>query len=99
MPQDKQDKPVLPSQGRQEGNEPVVEATVPLSAVNAMVEQAVATALAKRVHQPTPIDNVLHVEMSGRTREEGQLVVSKLDETKGYTEWGFNDGTVRRDYK
>jgi fructose-1,6-bisphosphatase/inositol monophosphatase family enzyme len=72
---------------------------VPLSAVQAMIDKAVAAAMSARIHQHTPIGTVLGNEMSGRTREEGTLVVSKLDETKGYVEYGFNDGTVRRDYK
>jgi hypothetical protein len=72
---------------------------VPLSAVQAMIDKAVAQAMASRIHQHTPIGQVIQESLSGRTREEGTLVVSKLDETKGYVEWGFNDGTVRRDYK
>jgi hypothetical protein len=72
---------------------------VPLSAVQAMIDKAVAAAMAHRIHQHTPIGQVVHTELSGRTREEGTLVVSKLDETKGYVEYGYNDKTVRRDYK
>jgi hypothetical protein len=75
------------------------EPSVALSAVQEMIDKAVAAAMAQRVHQHTPIGQVLQKELSGRSREEGTLVVSKLDETKGYVEFGFNDGTVRRDYK
>jgi hypothetical protein len=75
------------------------EESVPLSAVEAIVAKAVAEALSKRIHQHTPIGQVLQHELSGRSRDEGTLVVSKLDETKGYVEYGFNDGTIRRDYK
>lgn len=90
-----------PSQGpRVEGSEAAEkEPSVPLSVMQAAIDKAVAAALLKTKHQHTPIEQVLQTELSGRSREEGTLVVSKLDETKGYTEWGFNDGTIRRDYK
>jgi hypothetical protein len=75
------------------------EQTVPLALVNDLIAKAVAEAMAKRIHQHTPIGQVVHQELSGRSRDEGTLVVSKLDETKGWVEYGFNDGTIRRDYK
>jgi len=75
------------------------EPTIARSVVSEMIAKAVAEAMSKRIHQHTPIGQVIQTELSGRTREEGVLKVSKLDETKGYIEYGFNDGTVRRDYK
>lgn len=93
-PEPKADKPV-----EQTAPEPAAPAMVPLDAVQGMIAKAVAEAMAKKVHQHTPIGQVLQVELSGRTREEGTILISKLDETKSYTEYGFNDGTVRRDYK
>ena len=96
---DKQAKQQEPADKAQPEPQAPVEATVPLSAVNDIVVKAVAAAMAKNIHQHTPIGQAVQTELSGRTREEGTLVVSKLDDTKGYTEWGFNDGTVRRDYK
>lgn len=77
----------------------VEEPSVPLSVVNAMVEKAVAEAMSKRIHQHTPIGQVIHAELSGRARDQGTLVVSTLEDNDKFTEVGFNDGTVRRDYK
>ena len=75
------------------------EPQVALSAVQDMISKAVTAAMASRIHQHTPIGQVVQAELSGRSREEGTLVVSKLDETKAYTEWAFNDGTIRKDFK
>jgi hypothetical protein len=63
-----------------------------------IVDKAVKDALATRTHQHTPIEQV-EPELAGRTREEGTLIITKGVETKGYQEWKFNDGTVRRDFK
>jgi hypothetical protein len=75
------------------------EPMVPASKMQEMIDKAVAAAMSHRIHQHTPIGQVVQVELSGRTRDEGTLVVSKLGETKAFVEYGFNDGTVRRDYK
>jgi hypothetical protein len=92
MEKDK-DKQAVPQAVQQ--SEPVV----PASQIQEMIDKAVAAALSHRIHQHTPIGQVVQHELSGRTRDEGTLVVSKLGETKAFVEYGFNDGTVRRDYK
>ena len=75
------------------------EEKVSVSDVAKMVDAAVQDALAKQRHQHTPLPAAVTPELAGRTREEGYLIVDKLNETKGYIEVGFNDGTIRRDYK
>jgi len=70
--------------------------------VQQQIDEAVAIAVKAALevgrHQHTPLEQVTP-ELSGRSREEGRLVVSKTGETQEYTEWTFNDGTVRRDFK
>lgn len=75
------------------------EPTVKISEVSALVDAAVKAALAAQRHQHTAQPVPSAPELAGRSREEGVLIVSAIGETKGYSEVGFNDGTVRRDYK
>lgn len=64
--------------------------------IDEAVAEGVAKALAATRHQHTPLE-ALSPELSGRTREEGTLIVTKTGETAAYTEWKYNDGTIRRD--
>jgi len=72
----------------------VSEPTLTLTQVNELVAKAVADAMVKKVHQHTPVE-----ELSGRSRENGTLIVETISDGKGHVEYRYNDGTVRRDYK
>lgn len=77
----------------------LAEAAVPLADMQRLIADAVAAALAAQRHQHTVPSAPPVPELAGRTRSDGVLIETPLGATLGYTEVGFNDGTVRRDYR